>query len=477
MILQSQIPAMRHLTTAHLAQTMTLLELTGSELAQKIEAALASNPALELVENRRCPLCQRRLPAHGPCPVCSHPTANGEQPVVFVSPRSDFWTGSGWTGDEGMPAEEWTAAPEELPAFVLRQVASELDTKDRPLAAHILSSLDDDGLLTVPVMEIARYYHLPSSRVESVLRLIQRAEPVGVGSATPQGALLVQLEVLAESRAVPPLAAAAIQKGLDLLSRRAYPELGQRLGISASEAQKLARFITVNLNPYPARAHWGDTLHKHSGAKPAGEAGAYQDPDILITRQHDSGSTPLVVEIISPFAGALRVNSLFRQVLAQAPADKAEQWQADLDQANLLVKCLQQRDNTLVRLMQRLVMLQRQYLLNGDAYLEPITRAQLAVDLNVHESTISRAVAGKCVQLPNRRIVPLAKLFDRSLNVRTALRQIVAEEKKPLSDGQLADLLIHQGFPVARRTVAKYRAMEGILPARLRRNPTAAAAA
>jgi RNA polymerase sigma-54 factor len=468
---------MRHLTTAHLAQTMTLLELTGSELAQKIEAALASNPALELVETRRCPLCRRLLPANGPCSFCSHPPASGEQPVVFVSPRSDFWTSGGWSSEESLPAEEWTAAPEELPVYVLRQVASELAEKDRPLAAHILSSLDDDGLLTVSVLEIARYHHLPPSRVENVLRLIRRADPVGVGSSTPQEALLVQLEALAESQAVPPLAAQAVQEGLDLLSRRAYPELGQRLGISAGEAQKLARFISANLNPYPARAHWGETLRKHSGAKPAGEAGAYQDPDILISRQNDSHKTPLVVEIISPFAGALRVNSLFRQVLADAPAEKAEQWQADLDQANLLVKCLQQRDNTLVRLMQRLVILQREYLLKGDAYLEPITRAQLADDLNVHESTISRAVAGKCVQLPNRRIVPLAKLFDRSLNVRTALRQIVAEEKKPLSDGQLADILINQGFPVARRTVAKYRAMEGILPARLRRAQSAAAPA
>jgi len=100
----------------------------------------------------------------------------------------------------------------------------------------------------------------------------------------------------------------------------------------------------------------------------------------------------------------------------------------------------------------------------------PITRARFAGELEVHESTVSRAVANKAVQLPNRRIIPLAKLFDRSLHIRTALKQIIDQEVKPLSDTQLADLLIYRGYSIARRTVAKYRSMEGILPARLRRS-------
>jgi RNA polymerase sigma-54 factor len=121
-----------------------------------------------------------------------------------------------------------------------------------------------------------------------------------------------------------------------------------------------------------------------------------------------------------------------------------------------------------VRLMQRLVVLQREFILFGDAHLSPVTRASLADELEVHESTVSRAVSSKAVQLPNGRIVPLSKLFDRSLHIRTALIQIISQETQPLSDTHIADLLDKQGFPVARRTVAKYRAMEGILPARFR---------
>lgn len=464
MIYQRQTYSLRPVTTAHLAQTMTLLELTTAELSQKIEAELASNPALEVVEERRCPVCHRRLPPTGPCPMCTLPKglASGE-PIVFVSPREDFHpANTRYAEGEEYTADDWVAAVEDLPTFVLRQIAPELAPQDWALAAHILTGLDEDGLLSIPVMEIALYHHVPLSRVEKVLRLIQHAEPVGVGSPNPQEALLVQLEVLSETRSVPPLAARAIREGMDLLSRHAYPELGKLLGLPASQARHVTQFISENLNPYPARAHWGD-IHGNAERRPD-----YQEPDVVITCLDNSPDSPLVVEILSPYAGMLRINPLFREALAQAPEGKVEQWQTSLDQAGLLVKCLQQRNHTLVRLMQRMVVFQREFILKGDAYLEPITRARLADELEVHESTISRAVSGKAVLLPNRKLVPLSKLFDRSLHIRTALRQIIAEETDPFSDTEIADLLSKQGYPVARRTVAKYRSMEGILPARFR---------
>jgi RNA polymerase sigma-54 factor len=455
------------MTTAHLAQTMTLLELTTGELMQKIDNALASNPALELVDERRCPQCHRLLPLRGPCLACSAPLrTTGDQPIVFVSPRRDFhqMRGRNFETDDDYNRDEWAAAVEDLPTFVLRQIAPELPQEDRPLAAHLLTSLDEDGLLTVTLFEVARFHHVPLSRVERVQHQIQRAEPLGVGSATPQEALLVQLEVLAESHPVPELATQVVQCGMELLSRRAYGELGRCLGIPARQAERIACFISDNLNPFPGRSHWGD-IHQGAEARPI-----YQEPDVVISRLHQGPDTPLVVEVVSPYAGSLRVSALFRQAIAQAPRDKSEAWQADMEEAVLLVKCLQQRDNTLVRLMQRLVTLQRRFILEGDAEMIPLTRAQLAEELEVHESTISRAVAGKAVQLPNKKIVPLSKWFDRSLNVRTALLQIIAQEQQPLSDTELVGLLADQGYVVARRTVAKYRSMEGILPARLRHN-------
>jgi RNA polymerase sigma-54 factor len=464
--------ALRPLTTAHLAQTMALLELSAAELDQKIEAALAKNPALELRDTRRCPVCGMTYPETGACPRCAASHATGiDQPVVFVSPRQDFYT-SRRADPLDQPEENLPQAIEDLPTFVLRQIAPELAFEDRRLAAHILSNLDEDGLLEIQPIEIARYHHASLERVWKVLRQIQRAEPVGVGSPSPQEALLAQLEVLAESRPVPPLAARAISEGMDLMSHHQYGELGRLLGVSARRAQEIAAFIGDNLNPYPARACWGDIRQGH-GAVPS----VYVYPDAVISWLQDGASPQLMVEVVSPFAGLLRVNPLFRHSLSEAPPERAEGWRTDLDQAELLVKCLQQRNNTLVRLMRRIAVLQREFILNGDEYLQPLTRASLAEELQVHESTISRAVSAKSVQLPNGRIVPLARFFDRSLHVRAALKAIIDQETSPLSDNEIVGVLNRLGFSVARRTVAKYRAMEGILPSHLRQAGSQAGAA
>jgi RNA polymerase sigma-54 factor len=274
------------------------------------------------------------------------------------------------------------------------------------------------------------------------------------------------LEVLGENGHVPPMASEAVKHGMDLLSRHRYSELGQLLGLPTVQITEIARFISENLNPFPARAHWGEISLNRQNLK--SNQYSYHYPDVIISRLNDSETTPFIVEVALPLAGSLRINPLFREALLQAPEDKTEQWKSDLEQAALLVKCLQQRNHTIVRLMQNLTVLQRSFILYGDAYLLPVTRASLAKELEVHESTISRAVSGKAVQLPSGHIIPMSMFFDRSLHIRTALKKIIELETKPLSDTEIGTLLAEQGYKVARRTVAKYRSMEGILPAHLR---------
>jgi RNA polymerase sigma-54 factor len=447
---------------------MSLLELPALELRQKIEAELSRNPALELVDECRCPTCHRILYGNQPCPFCTqNQLYTNDEPIIYLSSRGDFFEPNAKKSAlSDLPEENLTPSTEDLPHYVMRQIAPELLPADRTIAAHILTSLDDDGLLAVPISEIAYYHHVPATRVEHVLRQIQHADPLGVGSPTPQDALLVQLEFLSESRKIPPKCDQAIRSGLDHLSHHRYPELAKLLDISISQAKEISRFISQNLNPYPAHAHWGDTHQSSKGSETS--AGAYHFADVIITCLEELEDSPLVVEIAMPIHGTLRVNPLFREALQQAPPEKADLWHSDLDRANLFVKCLQQRNHTFVRLMQKIAILQRNFILHGESQLQPITRATLAQELDVHESTMSRAVAGKTIQLPNRRIVPLSMFFDRSLHIRTALKQIVNEEKQPLNDAQIVNRLSELGFPVARRTVAKYRAMEGILPAHLR---------
>ena len=134
-MLQRQTTSIRPLTTAHLAQTMTLLSLTTEELQQSIESELASNPALEMVEERRCPTCHRLLTDPGKCPVCSLPAnLNSEEPVVFLSPREEFISRKDYV-DTTIDDEPFAPEVEELPAYVLKQIAPDLDTNQRALAA------------------------------------------------------------------------------------------------------------------------------------------------------------------------------------------------------------------------------------------------------------------------------------------------------------------------------------------------------
>jgi RNA polymerase sigma-54 factor len=460
---QIQSNALRPLTTAHLAQTMTLLSMTADELKQEIESELSTNPALELLEERRCPTCNRLLPSRGSCPLCSCPKSeNLDEPVVFVSPREDF-TPRADHREESIPEVDQPAMGADLPTYVFRQIAPELTVEDRPIAAYLLTRLDDDGLLAVSMDEVVRYFHVPPSRVEEVLAIIQRANPVGVGARSPQEALLVQIEVLAESQFIPEFTIEIITHGMEKLSRHQLTELAHQLSAPTRKIQEAVRFISENLNPYPARSYWGDVRQpSHTAIQ------VYRQPDIIISHLNNNENNPLVVEIIMPIYGTLRVNPLFRRSIRQVEPEKQDAWRSDLERASLLVKCIQQRNHTIQRLMQRVVSIQRVAIVQGERYLNQLTRAELAVELEVHESTISRAVSSKTVQLPSGRIVPLSSFFDRSLNARTVLCQLIAEERKPMSDSELAKLLAKEGFKVARRTVAKYRAMEGILPAHLR---------
>jgi len=462
---QRQYQEIRPLTTAHLAQTMTLLSLSVEEIWQQIESELSSNPALEMKEERVCPTCQRILHEKGPCPICSRPSnLSPEEPVVFISPREDYMSYNQKSGLEPIEDNEFTPDVLDLPTYVLRQVAPELDDIERRIAAFLLANMDDDGLLTIDPVEIAMYFHIALSRVDSVRYKIQRSDPIGVCSKSTQEALLVQLEVLSESQAVPDLARTIILGDMELFKKRHYKELAQKYHVSLSQIQRILNFVGENLNPFPARSHWGES--RDSGKS---VIQVYHQPDIIIGYLNDEKDNPFIVEVVMPIGGSLRVNPLFKNAIRQASREERETWKSDVDRASLFVKCLQQRNHTIKRLMQQIVKLQREYIIHGPKSLLPVTRARLAEELGVHESTISRAVANKAVQLPNRQIVPLSSFFDRSLNVRSVLRDLISREKSPLSDAQLVSLLAQQGHQVARRTVAKYRAMEGILPAHLRR--------
>ncbi|MDY6873363.1 MAG: hypothetical protein SVR81_05280 [Chloroflexota bacterium] len=466
--MQGQYQKQSPLTSAHIAQTMTLLYMTSAELLQEIDVELSQNPALELVRERRCPTCRRKLPETGPCPVCSQPkTLDPDETIVFISPRDDFYThpGSGATTyADDIPEDPYSASNLDLPTYVLGQVAPELEKSERPVAAMILTNLDEDGLLAIEVREICRFHHVTPEAVETVLNKIQRCDPLGVSARNVQEALLTQVEVLSETTPVPEFVRRAIAEQFDLLSRHQYSELAKKLDTTVQKTKLVSHYISDNLNPFPARANWG-TFRQPNDNTPE----VFHHPDVLIYYLNNKPGNPLVIEIITPSRGTLRLSPMFKKALKEQKGEQQEEWKKDMDKASLLIKCIQQRNNTMRQLMALLASIQKSYIIHGDTHLIPLTRAEIAEKIGVHESTISRAVANKTVQLPNKKIIPMSTFFDRSLAVRATLRNIVESENHALNDTELRKSLEERGINVARRTVAKYRSMEGILPAHLRR--------
>jgi RNA polymerase sigma-54 factor len=361
--------------------------------------------------------------------------------------------------------------PVRLDEYILRQVGPALELAERPLAAYILAQLDENGLLSEAPAEIAQYKRATLRQVEHVLNLIQHADPPGVGARSPQQSLLIQLAALVDAGQVPAGMAGLVQlliedhfdalghMDYDKIVRRLKADRGLRVTVTTIEAA--VRFIHRNLTPYPAQAYWGD------GKLPTSPDATLRNPDVNITTLTEGGGS-LAVEVFTPLNGWLRVNPEFKAAVTDCTGDDRERWTQALAEAALVTKCLQQRNHTMRRLMQIIAEGQREFILGGDGDLRPTTRVQIAEALGLHESTISRAVAGKSVALPDGRIVPLAKFFDRSLSVRDRVRVIIERETSPLTDDEIAVALEHDGIHVARRTVAKYRKMLGILPANVR---------
>ncbi len=193
-------------------------------------------------------------------------------------------------------------------------------------------------------MLVARELRAPLDQIKRVIEQISHVDPAGLGTAGPREALLAQLDLL---RADDPLVFQSrliLESEFERLARRDFEAIANNLGTPISMVRKTAAFIQEKLNPYPARAFWG------SGRTPASaDPNVYHAPDIQVTQRSDG---PLVVEIFSSMPGWLRVNPHFRKALADADENHSEEWKKHLERASLFVKCLQQRNNTMRRLME-----------------------------------------------------------------------------------------------------------------------------
>ncbi len=449
-----QILEQRQTVTPQLVLANTLLQLSATELERAIAQELAENPVLELVEVASCPHCGSAF-SDGRCPACGRPD-------VFSAPADLYSTPASEADFDGEVISQAVNAT--LSEHLLRQARLVLAAEDWPIATFLVESLDERGLLCADLDEVAALFAVERARVDAVVAALQGLEPVGIAARDVRECLLIQLEHLRREGIDEPLAWTLIADHWDSLGGQPAARLARTLGTTVDRVQHALQFIRENLNPYPAQADWSDP---HESPPP--RAAPYPRPDVIISANAASGGYE--VELPGAYTYRLRISDAYFAAIEHRAAVAGEdwqRWQAFYNRARLFVKSVEQRWQTLRQLALYLVDYQRDFLAHGDGHLKPLTRAQLAEAVGVHESTISRAVAGKYVQLPCGRIVPLARFFDRAAPLKAAIRDIVTQEATPLSDREIAARLAQRGYAVARRTVTKYRSALHIPPSWLR---------
>jgi RNA polymerase sigma-54 factor len=458
--------------TPRLQQALKLLQVPTLELQAILKQEIMQNPMLEevdeLTENED--LAREDSPDEAANEEAQDPTE--EDPIDWAEYMQDgaldrtFVPQSETTVEflEKIPVTQTTLAESLLEQLhYLEMPAAALE-----IAEFLVGSLDDNGWLATPVEEVAQVTGRSVEEVEASLRVIQALEPVGVGARDLRECLLIQLDARNEKDT---LAWRVVHGQFDNLVNRRFPEIARQLKCTVEEVQGAADVIAT-LNPKP-------------GLLVSNEDPKYVVPDLVVERVDDE----YVVLLNDRHLPRLRISSAYEGVLRDKKksecnpreAKTREYIQGKLNSARWLIQTIEQRRRTMIKVMNCIIREQREFFDKGIAFLRPLTLQQVARQIDMHESTVSRVCSGKYVQTP-RGVFELKFFFSSGLeteagedvSARTAksiIKTLIDEEdkKEPLSDQRIAELLHEKGLKIARRTVAKYREQLSILPARFRR--------
>ncbi|WP_309692121.1 RNA polymerase factor sigma-54 [Armatimonas sp.] len=442
-----------------------ILAWTTEELEVAIERELAENPALEARENETFTLST---------PVSESPaltvTVGGKQddpPATSERTQPTLQITDGGLDSED-PFDR-VASNTSLREHLRSQVGHAKGEVAEEILRYLIENVDDRGYLIADTNEIAERFQLARSRVEEAVKALQTMDPAGVGARDLHECLLLQMEYLELTGEGHALSKKILLRCWDELVARRDDRIASRLKASVSEVNRALRFLQQALTPYPG-ALFRPSDHRASASAPLVR------PDILFLRT-EAG---FAVELARDFEQVVSVAPLWKRLADgnETHSDEAmRRYIRDhVDRAQNFMAGVSRRGRTLRAIAHEIVRVQQGYLeTRNRAFLKPLTRQTLAEKLHLDESVISRAVADKWVQLPNGEILPLDTFFGNSQAVREALLHLISSENSndPYSDDEIAVILTEQGFPLARRTVAKYRGIERILPARLRKRKAA----
>jgi RNA polymerase sigma-54 factor len=451
----------QHLTlTPQLQQSIRLLQLSTVELNQEIERLLAENPILE------------REDVEGEAPPPYAPAREAPAaPEEGAGPREDWtpefaaptWREDDDDGDRSFSAPDTPTLRDHLNQQL---TLTGIGERDRALVSVLIDALDDDGYLTQPLEEIAALFP-PEAEVDLeelgiALRHLQNLEPAGVGARSPAECLVLQLR----GHAAHPACALATEiagKHLPLLASRDYAKLRALTG-AQEDALRAAQKLIQSLNPRPGSAF-------------ARVETRYMIPDVIVRKVRNVWRASLNPEAMP----RLRINRMYADLAGGGGRNGANALAAQLQEARWLIKNVQQRFETILRVSQAIVDRQRHFFEHGEVAMRPMVLREIAETLGLHESTISRVTTQKFMATP-RGTFELKYFFSSHLAtdtgptsstaIRALIKQLVGAEdaRAPLSDARIAQILGQQGIAVARRTIAKYRESLQIPPVNQRKS-------
>ncbi len=472
-----QLRLSQHLTlTPQLQQSIRLLQLSTLELNQELERFLQENPLLERDEGAQDALpvppglnggAPEETAIEAPAPPAEDSAAQTDSDV-FTAVREEPYGSGGREEGEDDDYPQLAAESPTLRDHLISQLSlTKLPARDRTLVTLLIESLDEDGYLSQDVTELEAM--LPEElgvepeELQIALKHLQHLEPTGVGARNLGECLALQLATLPESTPYRSESIDVVRNHLETLAARDFAKLRKVLKCDDTCLRGVQKLIT-SLNPRPGREYASDDTR-------------YVVPDVIVRK-----SKGVWIAALNPDAmPKLRINRLYADILSRARSSGSQQLSSQLQEAKWLIKNVQQRFDTILRVAQAIVDRQGHFFEHGEVAMRPLVLREIAETLDLHESTVSRVTTQKFMHTP-RGIFELKYFFGShvttesggsasSTAIRALIKQLVTAEnsRKPLSDSQLSEILGQQGIVVARRTVAKYRESMQILPVNLRK--------
>jgi RNA polymerase sigma-54 factor len=417
--------------TAQTVLAGTLLRLPAAELDAAVQRELAENPALERADPGLAP---QRIP------------------VAHRGGAHD-WAGA---GQERLERLSHVPTPREQ---LINQARLDAPAAVLDIVCCLIDALDEHGLLRAAEDTLAAELGARGDQVRAGIAWLQQLDPPGIGARDLRECFLLQCTHLAASGVDCSHVVMILQAAWDSFKEQKWGSVARQAKISPREVESALQFMRDNLYPYP--------LSLLDGVSDCGAA--LGRPDLIVRRKIDCEQATFWVEVVAAGQHHLRIDEVHQLAARRPPAGvtplaaEEREWVCQaVEQARRFIDAVEQRAATLGRIGQYVVEHQRDYFKYGPAQLKPLTRAAVAQALGLHESTVSRAVSDKVVQLPSGRLVDFSDLFDGSLAAKEAIRRLLHTAGPQLSDRQIAAQLEAQALCISRRTVAKYRAELGM---------------